>query len=218
MPLRAIISPILNVHKYLLKGWLDSVLFWTMSPVWAPPLLCLILLPPSLLWQQSPDLVCTLSCFSPVQFFPTQWTPHVLLSMGFSGQEYWSGLPYPPPGGLSDSGIKLTPPAAPDLQVDSLRLSHWGGPKVQRHTLHFVQWITHSSVGPGLCRAALCCPQMFWISSLCSQLRQPLVPCSMVSTLQGHLCSWTVYASLGRKGDLVGWKRGWDPSVSVFKP
>ena len=39
---------------------------------------------------------------------------------------------------LSDPGIELTPPAAPDLQVDSLWLSHWGSPKVQRPTLHFV--------------------------------------------------------------------------------
>jgi len=34
--------------------------------------------------------------------------------MGFSRQEYWSGLPCPPPGELPDPGIKpmsLTPPA-----------------------------------------------------------------------------------------------------------
>ena len=29
-----------------------------------------------------------------------------LLSMGFSGQEYWSGLPFPPPGDLPDQGIE----------------------------------------------------------------------------------------------------------------
>ena len=28
--------------------------------------------------------------------------------MGFSGQEYWSGLPYPPPGDLPDPGIEPT--------------------------------------------------------------------------------------------------------------
>ena len=32
------------------------------------------------------------------------------LSMGFSRQEYWSGLPFPPPGDLSNSGIKPTSP------------------------------------------------------------------------------------------------------------
>ena len=39
------------------------------------------------------------------------------LSMGFSRQEYWSGLPRPPPGDLSNSGIK---PWSPTLQVHSL--------------------------------------------------------------------------------------------------
>ena len=37
------------------------------------------------------------------------------LSMGFSRQEYWSGLPCPPPGDLSDSGIKATSLAPPAL-------------------------------------------------------------------------------------------------------
>ena len=40
------------------------------------------------------------------------------LSLGFSRQEYWSGLPCPLPGNLSDSGIK---PRSPALQVDSLQ-------------------------------------------------------------------------------------------------
>ena len=33
------------------------------------------------------------------------------LSMGFSRQEYWSGLPFPPPGDLLDAGIEPTSPA-----------------------------------------------------------------------------------------------------------
>ena len=37
------------------------------------------------------------------------------LSMGFSRQEYWSGLPCPPPGGLPDPGIKHVPPVSPAL-------------------------------------------------------------------------------------------------------
>ena len=38
----------------------------------------------------------------------TPWTVvcQAALSMGFSRQEYWSGLPFPSPGDLSDSGIK----------------------------------------------------------------------------------------------------------------
>ena len=37
--------------------------------------------------------------------------------MGFSRQEYWSGLPFPSPGNLPDTGIK---PWSPALQADSL--------------------------------------------------------------------------------------------------
>ena len=45
------------------------------------------------------------------------------LSMGFSRQEYWSGLPFPSPGDISDPGIKSVSPA---LQADSLPLCHQG--------------------------------------------------------------------------------------------
>ena len=45
-------------------------------------------------------LVRVLSCFSCVQPFVTLWTVahQAPLSVGFSRQEYWSGLPFPPPG------------------------------------------------------------------------------------------------------------------------
>ena len=45
---------------------------------------------------------------------------------GFSRQEYWSGLPCLPPGDLLDPGIE---PVAPELQADSLPLSHRGSPE-----------------------------------------------------------------------------------------
>ena len=48
------------------------------------------------------------------------------LSMGFSRQEHWSGLPFPSPGDLTDPGIKPESPAPPALQADSLLLSHRG--------------------------------------------------------------------------------------------
>ena len=40
--------------------------------------------------------------------FATPWTvvPQAPLSMGFSRQEYWSGLPFPSPGDLPDPGIE----------------------------------------------------------------------------------------------------------------
>ena len=58
-----------------------------------------------------------LSHFSRVQFFETPWTVahQAPLSMGFSMQEYWSGLPFPVPGDLPDPGIELTSLMSPAL-------------------------------------------------------------------------------------------------------
>ena len=49
-----------------------------------------------------------LSCFSHVQFCAIPWaTAHQApLSMGFSRQEYWSGLSWPSPGDLPNPGIE----------------------------------------------------------------------------------------------------------------
>ena len=44
-------------------------------------------------------------------------------SMEFSRQEYCSGFPFSPPGGLPDSRIKPVSPVSPALQMDSLPLS-----------------------------------------------------------------------------------------------
>ena len=56
---------------------------------------------------------------SHVQLFVTPWTAacQAPLSMGFSKQEYWSGLPFPSPGDLPDPGIE---PGSPSLQANAL--------------------------------------------------------------------------------------------------
>ena len=71
------------------------------------------------------DLLCVLSRFSHVQLFATLLTAahQTLLSMEFSRQESWGGIPCPPPGDLPDPGIQ---PESLAVQVDSLPLSHWG--------------------------------------------------------------------------------------------
>ena len=51
------------------------------------------------------------------------------LSMGFSRQEYWSRLPFPPPGDLPHPGIRLSSPMSPVLQADSLPAGLPGKPK-----------------------------------------------------------------------------------------
>ena len=56
---------------------------------------------------------------SRVRLFATPWTVayQAPLSMRFSRQEYWSGLPFPSPGDLPDPGIE---PGSPALQADAL--------------------------------------------------------------------------------------------------
>ena len=49
--------------------------------------------------------------------------------MGFPRQEYWSGLPFPPPGDLPHPGIRLSSPVSPVLQADSLPAGLSGKPK-----------------------------------------------------------------------------------------
>ena len=61
--------------------------------------------------------VCVLSRFSYVQLFATLWTiaRQASLSMEFSRQECWSGLPFLSPGDLPDPGIEPVSPTAPTL-------------------------------------------------------------------------------------------------------
>ena len=60
-------------------------------------------------------VLVTQSC--PALCDPMDCSHQAPLSMGFSRQEYWSGLPFPSPGDLHDPGIK---PGSPALQADSL--------------------------------------------------------------------------------------------------
>ena len=52
----------------------------------------------------------------------------VRLFVGFSQQEYWSGLPPPSPGDLPDAGTEPTSPVSPALQADSLPAEPLGKP------------------------------------------------------------------------------------------
>ena len=77
------------------------------------------------------DFHCSdVCCAQPLSHFPlfvTLWTVthQAPLSMEFSRQKYWSGLPFPSPGHLPHPGIK---PTFPVLPADSLPLSHQGSP------------------------------------------------------------------------------------------
>ena len=73
----------------------------------------------------------------------TLWTVahQAPLSMGFSRQEYWSGLPCPPPGDLPIPGIE---PGFPALQEDSLLSELTGKPPKERTSCHIWGAINNS--------------------------------------------------------------------------
>ena len=83
-----------------------------------------------------------LSCFSHVRLCSqtvAHWAP---LSMGFSRQEYWSGLSYPPPGDLPNPGIKPASLCLLHWQVGSLPLgATWKAPQLAGVKPCF--WIVH---------------------------------------------------------------------------
>ena len=71
---------------------------------------------------------------SRVQLFATPWTVayHAPPSVGFSRQEYWSGLPFPSPGDLPNPGIE---PGSPALQADALPSEPQGKTASQRKSM-----------------------------------------------------------------------------------
>ena len=72
--------------------------------------------------------VCMLNHFSHVQLFTTLWTiaHQTLLSMGFSRQAYWSELPCPPQGDLTNSGFEHRPFTSPALAGEVFTISaYW---------------------------------------------------------------------------------------------
>ena len=77
--------------------------------------------------SQAPPKVKSLSR---VWLFATPWTvaSQAPLSMGFSRQEFWSGLPFPSPGDLPNPGIE---PQSPALQADALSSEPPGKPHLR---------------------------------------------------------------------------------------
>ena len=97
------------------------------------PLPCFILYSKAKLFCYSRYLLTSHFCIpvpydqKSVQLLATPWTVahQAPLLMGFSRQEYWSGLPFPSPGDLPNPGIE---PGSPALQVDTLSSEPPGKP------------------------------------------------------------------------------------------
>ena len=75
--------------------------------------------------------MCILRCISRVQLFAALWTVahQAPLTMGFSRQEYWSGMPCPPPRDHPNPGIKPVFLMSSAWQVGSLPQVPPGKPK-----------------------------------------------------------------------------------------
>ena len=114
-------------HSHLPESWSLSLMrpAWTFHPwnPWYP--LCLLrkcplptFLVAKVTWSE------WVKSFSRVWLFVTLWTAAYQAppTMGFSGQEYWSGLPFPSPGDLPNPGIK---PRSPALKADALPSELW---------------------------------------------------------------------------------------------
>ena len=73
---------------------------------------------------------------SRVWLFVTPWTVayQAPLSMGFSRQQGWSGLPFPSPGDFPDPGIE---PGSPTLQADALPSEPPGKQLIKKQSYHF---------------------------------------------------------------------------------
>ena len=74
---------------------------------------------------------CPLLCYLCAHLHLTHCDPMTVArqappSMGFSRQEYWSGLSCPPPGDLPDPGIEPASPVSPAWQADLYPPSYWG--------------------------------------------------------------------------------------------
>ena len=83
------------------------------------------------LCESAHHVLCVCALVS--QWWPTLCNPWTVahqapLSMEFSGQEYWSGLPFPSPGDLPDPGTVPTPLAAPALAGGFFATAHLGSP------------------------------------------------------------------------------------------
>ena len=94
------------------RGQKNRTVRYVLDCVFHPPLLS------SALGERTLVVISSLS-LSRVRLFATPWTVAYQAppSMGFSRQEYWSGLPFPSPGDLPDLGIQ---PGSPALQADAL--------------------------------------------------------------------------------------------------
>ena len=102
---------------YLVSQWSLSSLF-TVFLNWNSPICCYF----HSTWT---CCVCSVHSVPLNSCYPVDGSPQASLSMGFSSQEYWSGLPFPHPGNLPNPG---TEPMSPALAGTFFTTEHLGNP------------------------------------------------------------------------------------------
>ena len=122
--------------------------------------------------------VLSLSVMSDSLWPHALWPARLLYPWGFSRQEYWSGLPCPPPGDLPNPGIE---PRSPTLQVDSLPSEPPWKPRVLRKQTLGPQAWSHVQYHPTGLRPAremghrhsLCSLSLVFSPTLCKPILLP---------------------------------------------
>ena len=115
---------------------------------------------------------------SRVRLFATPWTVayQASPSMGFSRQEYWSGVPLPSPGDLPDPGIE---PWSPALEADALTSEPPGKPKVTLTAVKNFKMHSGSNKAGYFC----CCHCL--VTKLCPTLCDSMDNSPQVSSVRG---------------------------------
>ena len=117
-----------------------------------------------------------LSCFSHVQLFETLWTVthQTPLTIEFSRQEYWNGLPCPPPGDVPSTGIKLE-------SLNSLALTG--------------VFFTTSTTWKTQCENAAAAKSLQSCPTLCNPMNCSLPGSSVHGILQARILEWVAVPS-----------------------
>ena len=99
--------------------------------------------------------MCVFQSLSHVWLFATPWSVacQAPLSLEFSRQEYWSGLPFPSPRYLPNPGIK---PRSPTLEADFFTI--WAIPLLNRSSMKAIICLSHVCVSVAQSSLTLCDP------------------------------------------------------------
>ena len=155
--------------------------------------------------------MCMLSPFSRVWLRVMLWTVALQapLSMGFSRQEYWSGLPCHPPGDRPDPGIEPVSPLTPALQVDSLTPEPLGKSHICVHTHTHKVWCPKALLRP---RNTLNLVSREYKKDFCSCLR-----ILVIFSWRNLRSSFKEYWSQTEFDSLKPWKLSSSPPGKLFK-